>query len=507
MFRKSLFRGLIPAAAAAILLGSTLLPTAIPAASPANEASTASAPDPAGSLTVKGMTTTGTAAATSPKTDPAAQNAATAGQAADIAATAAPETDSAAQNAATAGQAADIAATAAPESDSAAQNAATSGQAADIADTAATAIPAELAVTDARTLLTEKIKALGAEYGFMAVGSASFEAETLMGGSVLLPEKIKKQEAGILLTNIADYDRDGNPELLVVRRQPGCANVDYTSLITARDRNDYIFEMYEAGDQTCTASARMTIGVFDVYDLFVSSSSTTIFLHEKEDGTDICMETHISGQDHPGDTALVRFQYRSGYFRDLSGLRYGGMYAGEGSIQYMEPESLQAYGYLSTLNPSANGWKTVAAADDYSDETFSRALEKGLESFGFSLKGTRNDIRNSLREDKPDEITAAAETTASEATAGKTTPDEATADEATAREATPDEAAAEADKMYAITAADCYAPLDGSLSLLAFTETHLADTKGSKAGCYKYQINRTVSGEETPAAERPRLGE
>lgn len=427
MFRKSLFRGLIPAAAAAILLGSTLLPTAIPAASPANEA-------------------------------------------------------------------------------------ATPRQAADIADTAATAIPAELAVTDARTLLTEKIKALGAEYGFMAVGSASFEAETLMGGSVLLPEKIKKQEAGILLTNIADYDRDGNPELLVVRRQPGCANVDYTSLITARDRNDYIFEMYEAGDQTCTASARMTIGVFDVYDLFVSSSSTTIFLHEKEDGTDICMETHISGQDHPGDTALVRFQYRSGYFRDLSGLRYGGMYAGEGSIQYMEPESLQAYGYLSTLNPSANGWKTVAAADDYSDETFSTALKKGLESFGFSLKGTRNDIRNSLREDKPDEITAAAETTvdeatANEATADEATPDEATADEATAREATPDEAAAEADKMYAITAADCYAPLDGSLSLLAFTETHLADTKGSKAGCYKYQINRTVSGEETPATERPRLGE
>ena len=493
MFRKSLFRGLIPAAAAAILLGSTLLPTAIPAASPANEAATASAPDPAGSLTVKGMTTTGTAAAASPKTDPAAQNAATAGQAADIAATASPETDSAAQNAAT------------------------SGQAADIADTAATAIPAELAVTDARTLLTEKIKALGAEYGFMAVGSTSFEAETLMGGSVLLPEKIKKQEAGILLTNIADYDRDGNPELLVVRRQPGCANVDYTSLITARDRNDYIFEMYEAGDQTCTASARMTIGVFDVYDLFVSSSSTTIFLHEKEDGTDICMETHISGQDHPGDTALVRFQYRSGYFRDLSGLRYGGMYAGEGSIQYMEPESLQAYGYLSTLNPSANGWKTVTAADDYSDETFSTALKKGLESFGFSLKGTRNDIRNSLREDKPDEITAAAETTVDEATANEATadkstanedtPDEATADEATAREATPDEAAAEADKMYAITAADCYAPLDGSLSLLAFTETHLADTKGSKAGCYKYQINRTVSGEETPAAERPRLGE
>lgn len=500
MFRKSLFRGLIPAAAAAILLGSTLLPTAIPAASPANEASTASAPDPAGSLTVKGMTTTGTAAAASPKTDPAAQNAATAGQAADIAATASPETDSAAQNAATAGQAADIAATAAPESDSAAQNgatAATSGQAADIADTAATAIPAELAITDARTLLTEKIKALGAEYGFMAVGSTSFEAETLMDGSVLLPEKIKNQETGILLTNIADYDRDGNPELLVVRRQPSCANVDYTSLITARDRNDYIFEMYEAGDQTCTASARMTIGVFDVYDLFVSSSSTTIFLHEKEDGTDICMETHISGQDHPGDTALVRFQYRSGYFRDLSGLRYGGMYAGEGSIQYMEPESLQAYGYLSTLNPSANGWKTVAAADDYSDETFSTALKKGLESFGFSLKGTRNDIRNSLREDKPDEITAAAETTV----------DEATANEATANEATADEAAAEADKMYAITAADCYAPLDGSLSLLAFTETHLADTKGSKPGFYKYQINRTVSGEETSATERPRLGE
>lgn len=306
---------------------------------------------------------------------------------------------------------------------------------------------------DVQDLFAKKLQELGEECGYMSVGSTSIE--TGMSDSYLsLKEDADAGEEGILLAKVFDFDGDGAPELLVIRRQRGYGNVNYGGFVNAADRHDYLFEMYEADDGLCRMSARMAVGVFDVPFIFMSRASASFLLHETEDGTDILMETVFSGQDHPEDIALACFRYKKGYFNNPKGLRYGNVFCGENSLLCLVPESLDAYGYLSASGPESNHWSAVAKTESYEDEVFKAAFAEGLGKLGLTLIQTRHDIQ-------------------------------------TSKENSSESEQADTDAYYSVTAKDCYAASKGNLELMAYIETH-QDTSSLGSGKVTWKSNRSI---------------
>ena len=196
----------------------------------------------------------------------------------------------------------------------------------------------------------------------------------------------------------------------------------------------YIFDMFEMKDGQCTHADSRTIGVFDVLNWSINYKCISVFLHETDRFVDICTETFISQQDHPSDTALVRIRYNGTVFSDDNGIRFGYWYS-ENGVRCMKPVSEAALNYLSDMFPSEETfWADLVSTDSEQDRKFTEARDQRLEALGFKLFETRQDFLDAY---DPSEMNDA---------------------ELSMMDA----------EFSAITALDCYAPVSGSMTMMAF---------------------------------------
>ena len=237
----------------------------------------------------------------------------------------------------------------------------------------------------------DQILALGGDYGFMSTGTTDVKAKIKeYQVDYIWPEEIVRNSEGILFTDIHDYDADGENELLILRRQKGCINIDHSGRVSAQEQHEYIFEMYEYSDKTNSPylASRFVAGVFDDYDLFTNVVSTAVFRRDGEGKPDIFMETYKRMQDHPQNISLIRLRYDAGYFVDYSGFRYGCIFWGDNCVQFQKFKTPAAFDFLSYPVRTDDSIELVAAADMGKDEAVTAALEEGLAEYGLTLRRT-----------------------------------------------------------------------------------------------------------------------
>lgn len=288
-------------------------------------------------------------------------------------------------------------------------------------------------------VLENKVKELENQYGVMQVGTQPCKADAKEFFTSMETPFEAAADGGILLTDIRDYDLDGMPELLMVRRERGTASLMQEGAVFDSEMYEYFFEMYEADGSDCQCSANTSICVFDVLNWSINFKNITVFLDETEKSVDICAETFISQQDHPSDTALIRMRYNGGEFVEIGAVRYGFWYC-ENGVRCMVPVSEEALNYLSDMFPSEETfWKDLACTDSEDDKVYLKALDDSVKTLGFKVAKTREEIMEESDACETDDIQIARMNAAFDA----------------------------------ISAMDCYEPVDGTMTLLAFLHEYV----------------------------------
>ena len=307
-------------------------------------------------------------------------------------------------------------------------------------------------------VLENKVKELEKQYGVMQVGTQPCKTDAKEFFTSMETPFEAAADGGILFTDIRDYDLDGTPELLMVRRERGTASLMQEGTVFDSEMYEYFFEMYEADGSDCECSANTSIRVFDVINWSINFKNITVFLHETEKSVDICAETFISQQAHPSDTALIRIRYNGGEFVNISAVRYGFWYREKG-VRCMGPVSEEAMNYISDMFPSEETfWKDLAAVESEEDEEYLKAMNDSIAALGFKINKTRQDIIEESDVSEIDE-TQMARMDAS---------------------------------FDAISAMDCYEPVDGTMTMMAFLHEYVErdiDDNGMAT------INRTLDEE------------
>ena len=313
--------------------------------------------------------------------------------------------------------------------------------------------------TDAAALFRKESDQLVKKYGVMKAGTQQIKADAGEFYSDMKPPFDAAKDGGMIFSDIRDYDLDGAQELLTLRRIRDTGSLMEEGTSFESDMYKYIFEMYELADNKPKLSASHAICVYDVLNWSINFKSITVFLHETDQFTDIFAETFISQQDHPSDTAMVRLRYNGNEFTNEDGIRFGYWYSEKG-VRCMKPLSADALNYLSNMFPSEETfWTDVVSTDDEKDETFLKARDEGVQALGFKVQQTRQDIMDQ------NDISSMSE----------------------------DELAVLDAQFSAISAMDCYAPVTGSMTRLAFLHEYIErelDDKGNAV------INRTLDTEK-----------
>lgn len=321
--------------------------------------------------------------------------------------------------------------------------------------------PAEKKQTDRSDSFAEKIQELNDEYGFISTGTTTVSLK-LEKQDFVWPEDIADHSEGILFADVHDYDGDGEDELLVFRRQKGFVNIDRGERVSAQERRDYLFEMYEYNENrgAYRASGFLT-GVFDLYNVFVFSTSTSVFRRDTEGKTEIFMETFKRGQDHPQNISLIHLVYDGHDFVDYSGFRYGCLFFGDGSVQFQKFKSLAAFDFLSyPVGKDDPSVETLAVADMDEYESVKSALRSGLAEYGLTLR--RGEEDPSAQEDSSD-ASALSATSAAAGTA-----------ETGSGETTEEEPKEDIDDLMDRSALGGYASSEGRLEALGYLGLQLA---------------------------------
>ena len=311
---------------------------------------------------------------------------------------------------------------------------------------------------DPAAVFEKKVDELEKQYGVIKVGSQPCKVDAKEFFTSMETPFDEKTDGGILLTDIRDYDLDGVPELLTVRRERGTASLMQEGTAFDSEMYEYFFEMYEADGSECQCSANTSICVFDVLNWSINFKNITVFLNETEKAVDICAETFISQQDHPSDTALIRMRYDGGEFVDMDAVRYGFWYC-ENGVRCMAPVSEEAMNYLSDMFPSEETfWKDLASTESEKDEKYLKALNDSMMALGFKIVKTREEIMEESDASETDDIQIARMNAAFDA----------------------------------ISAMDCYEPVDGTMTMLAFLHEYV-DSEMDDNGMVT--VNRTLDVE------------
>ena len=311
---------------------------------------------------------------------------------------------------------------------------------------------------DPVSVLEKKVEELEKEYGVLKAGPQPCKVDAKEFFTSMETPFDEKTDGGILLTDIRDYDLDGIPELLMVRRERGTASLMQEGTAFDSEMYEYFFEMYEADGSECQCTANTSIRVFDVLNWSINFKNITVFLDETEKSVDICAETFISQQDHPSDTALMRMRYNGGEFVDMGAVRYGFWYR-ENGVRCMVPVSEEAMNYISDMFPSEETfWKDLASTESEKDEKYLKAMNDSMKALGFKVIKTREEIMEESDASELDDAQMARMNAAFDA----------------------------------ISAMDCYEPIDGTMTMLAFLHEYVESDMDDNG---MVTINRTLDVE------------
>ena len=297
---------------------------------------------------------------------------------------------------------------------------------------------------DLNAIFENKIQEIEDEYGRVTAGENIKKYDSERYYSQVLSAEETAFDEGVVFTDILDYDKDGVSELLSIRRQNGNVEINEGDRVIHQERSEYVFEIYEATQDDCSLSDSITVGVFDIMNWSINRSNMSIFRHETDNNVDICVETYICQQDHPDDTSLIILRYENEKISLVDGIRFG-YWFGENSVLCLEPASEKAIDFLSFFFPSTQtGWEVIVRSNDFNENYISKRKEK-LKEMGYDLLQTRLDVENEYNKSEMDgndynEMNSA---------------------------------------LSNISAANCYSPKEGSLSMMAFLVEYHGNSEGA----------------------------
>ena len=322
----------------------------------------------------------------------------------------------------------------------------------------------------------EKITAIIRKYGVMKRGAFTAGIDTQKYYSSGEPISETAFGEGVLLIDIFDYDMDGSPELLSVRRENGRIDVNQGDNVVEANRSEYIFEIFESNGKECEMADSVKVGVFDLFNWSVNFENMSVFRLEADDSIDLCVETYICQQDHPDDTSLVKLSFGDGKLSLKGGVRFG-EWPMESGVVCLEPASDKAIDYLSIMFPSElTYWRPLVSTSTPDDFYLSVRKEK-VEELNLELLQTRKDIedvynRSEMEEEDYNEMHA---------------------------------------ELARVNAADCYAPQNGSIIMMAFVNEYAAPQTDKDLvlieRSVEVYVGETIEDSEDSNEEAPRQDE
>lgn len=242
----------------------------------------------------------------------------------------------------------------------------------------------------------KKIRELADEYGILSFGEETVEVPIVDTERSTYPDITGEaflKDRGLLAADLYDYDGDGTPELLTIRRDPvtgrSSVNPDYVTEWTGAH-----LEVYELTENGYVLADSTQAAVRDEINLFVSGSSFEFFRCTDGDGkTRIYVESYVTEQDHADDVSLVAFSYHDGTISMEGGARMGFWFSEDSFGIYFEPDSADAAMDMSGFFYTESGWGIVVRPTDGSYENSEKAFVQGLQRLGLQRLRSHDDYR------------------------------------------------------------------------------------------------------------------
>lgn len=239
--------------------------------------------------------------------------------------------------------------------------------------------------------------------GVLPLGDEGLEVQIGMRENRLymdIPGESMSRDAGLLAADIYDYDGDGIPELLTIRREP-IVEESGTDGTDGEQHSGVYVEIYESTADGCLLSDSRHLAVPDWYSPFLQGCSFEFFRCTDSSGrTFIYAESYMIQQDHVDDVSVLAFSYDGNTFSGYEGARFGYWFDSSSAGIYFVPASEEAAMHMSGFASEEGGWRVVTRPEGENNENSVNAFTRGIGDLGLELLHRRRNRDYSMTADE-----------------------------------------------------------------------------------------------------------
>ena len=258
-------------------------------------------------------------------------------------------------------------------------------------------------VQDSAVILEREIRNLADEYGVLPLGEEGLEVQIGMRENRLdmdIPGESLSRDSGLLAADIYDYDGDGIPELLTIRREP-IVEESGTDGTDGEQHSGVYVEIYESTADGSLLSDSRQLAVPDGYSPFLQGCSFEFFRCTDSGGkTVFYAESYMIQQDHVDDVSVLAFSYDGNAFSGYEGARFGYWFDGRSAGIYFVPASEEAAMHMSGFASEEGGWRVVTRPEGENNENSVSAFTQGIGNLGLELLHRRRNRDYSMTADE-----------------------------------------------------------------------------------------------------------
>ncbi len=256
---------------------------------------------------------------------------------------------------------------------------------------------------DTAAMFEHVIRDLADANGVLPLGDEGLEVQIGMRENGLymdIPGESLSRDAGLLAADIYDYDGDGIPELLIIRREP-IVEGSGTDGTDGEQHSGVYVEIYESAADGCLLSDSRHLAVPDGYSPFLQGCSFEFFRCTDSSGrTFIYAESYMIQQDHVDDVSVLAFSYDGNAFSGYEGARFGYWFDGSSAGIYFVPASEEAAMHMSGFASEEGGWRVVTRPEGENNENSVNAFTRGIGDLGLELLHRRRNRDYSMTADE-----------------------------------------------------------------------------------------------------------